>query len=181
MAIIRKLVAQDNNDDNQWLKIDHSSRYIVNDVDDWQFLFGPNSSLTNSAQIIKIGAKFDENSFDNLNIIAYLYDQQNASVANAGTCVFKIYQITTPDWTENLILTTLGTQLANNYFYSTPTLSTITPIDLYGGDSIMIEATIIRSGTVYRDRIYLNHLGIYSNVTKLRQDVEYLDITKLDE
>lgn len=180
MAITRKIIAQDDNDDNQWLKVDHDSRYIVNDMDDWQFLFGPNSSLSNSTQIIKIAAKFNENSFNNIQIIAYLFDQKNGTVASAGNYVFKIYKIADPDWTETLITTVNGTQLSNNYFYANPTLSALAPIDFQGGESIMVEATAIRSGITYRDRIYVNHLGVYDNVLRLRRDVEFLDITKKD-
>ena len=62
-----------------------------------------------------------------------------------------------------------------------PTLSAIGSIDFQGGDSIMIEATINRLSSVYRDRIYVNHLGIYDNVTRLRGDVEFLEVTKKDE
>lgn len=180
MAISRKIIAQDDNDDNQWLKVDHDSRYIVNDMDDWQFLFGPNSALTNSTQIIKIAAKFNENSFNNIQIAAYLFDQKNGTIANAADCTFKIYRITDPNWTETLITTVSSTQLANSYFYANPVLSDLAPIDFQGGESIMIEATAYRSGIVYRDRIYLNHLGIYDNVLRLRRDVEFLDITKKD-
>jgi len=45
MAITRRLVAHDENEDNQWLKVDHSTRFIENHSDEWQFLFGPNSGL----------------------------------------------------------------------------------------------------------------------------------------
>lgn len=180
MPITRKLVAQDDNDDNQWLKVDHSSRYITNDMDDWQFLFGPNSVLSASNQIIKITARFDDSTFSNIKVIAYLYDQQNASVGNASSCEFKFYQITTPNWSENLIITLNGTQLANNYFYLNPTVASLSPINFFGGDTLMIEGTITRLGITYRDRVYINHLGIYDNVTRLRQDVEFLDITKKD-
>lgn len=180
MAITRKLISQDDQDDNQWLKVDHDSRYIVNDVDDWQFLFGPNSALSNSAQIIKIAAKFNENSFNNIQIVAYLFDQKNGTVANAADCIFKINRISAPDWTETLIATINGNQLTNNYFYANPTLTDLAPIDFQGGESIMIEAVSNRLGVVYRDRIYLNHLGIYDSVIRLRNEVQFLDITKKD-
>jgi hypothetical protein len=45
----------------------------------------------------------------------------------------------------------------------------------------MIQATIVRLGITYRDRIYVNHLGIFDNVTRLRGDVEFLEVTKKDE
>lgn len=181
MAITRRLVAQDDNDDNQWLKVDHDSRYVVNDMDDWQFLFGPNSSLSASTQIIKIAAKFNEVTFDNIQMIAYLYDAKNMSVASSANCVFKIYRISAPDWTETFVTSLSGTLLGNNYFYANPVLSGLSSIDFSGGESIMIEVSVERLGVIYRDRAYFNHLGIYDNVTRLRQDVEFLEITKQDE
>lgn len=179
MPISRRFVAQDQ-EDNQILKMDHDSRYIVNNETDWQFLFGPNSELSNSTLILKLTAKFNEQSFDNIQIIGYLYDTFNASVANAGSGIFKIYRIQSPDWTEVLISTVSGTQLSNNYFYNNVLLSTLSPIDFDGGESIMIEGTLTRLGVTYRDRVYLNHLGVYDNITRLRADVEFLDISKKD-
>lgn len=176
---MRRLVAQDDNSDNQWLKVDHDSRYIVNSSSDWQFLFGPNSELTNSSQIIKIWSKFNEETFLDIKITAYLYEQFNGTIANAASCQFKIYKIITPDWTESLITTLTGTQLTNNYYYINPTTASL-GLDFQGGDTIMVEATIVRAGVTYRDRVYVNHLGIYDNVFRLRQDVQFLDISKQD-
>lgn len=180
MAIIRKLVAQDQNEENQWLKVDHDSRYIVNDTEDWQFLFGPNSELTTSTPILKSWVKFNDSTFNNLQIIGYLYDSRNAATYNSASCNFKIFLINTPDWTETELTTLSGTQLSNSYYYSNPTLSSIGSVDFQGGDTLMIETTIVRLGVTYRDRIYVNHLGIYDNVTRLRNDVQFLEITKKD-
>jgi hypothetical protein len=180
MPVTRRFVAQ-NQEECQILKMDSSSRFIVNTVEEWQFLFGPNSILSNSTPIIKIWARFDDDTFNNIKITGYLYDQQNASVTNAGSCTFSIYKVSLPDWTETILTTLSGTQLANYYYYVNPTLSTFTGVDFLGGDTLMIEATAVRLGVTYRDRIYVNHLGIYDNVTRLRQDVDFLDITKQDE
>lgn len=156
--------------------------YLVNTGNrKWQMIFGPGSAFTSSNQIIKIAAQFDSGTLDNLKIAAYLYDPRNAAVANASTCEFKIYHVTTPDWTETLIATINGTQLANNYFYSNPLTSSLTPIDFDGGESIMIEATIVRLGQTYRDRIYANHLGVYDSILRLRKSVQLLDILKADD
>lgn len=180
MAINRRLVAQDNTQEAQWLKIDHSSRYIENHADEWQFLFGPNSELSASNQIIKIAAKFNEDTFNNIQVVAYLYDQRNGTIANATTCSFGLYKVSAPNWSDVYITTLSGTQQTNQYFYINPTLSVFN-LDFLGGDSLMIEATITRLGVTYRDRIYVNHLGIFDNVTRLRNDVDWLDISKLDE
>jgi hypothetical protein len=180
MPITRKFVAQDQ-EENQILKMDSSSRYIVNDESYWQFLFGPNSELTNSVQVVKIAADFNANTLNDVKFVAYLYNQTTGSIDNAGSCEFKIYRVMDPNWTESLITTLNGTQLANNYWYIDPTLPTLAPGLFFGDETIMIEVTLVRLGTTYKDRVYVNHLGIYDNAFRLRQDVDFLDITKLDE
>lgn len=180
MAITRKLVAQDDNDDNQWLLVDHDSNYVVNDMDDWQMLFGPNSALSKSTQIIKIAAKFNEDTFNNIQIAAYLFDSKNGAIANGANSTFKVYRVSAPDWTETLINTFSGSQLSNNYFYVNATLASLTPVDFQGGESIMVQVSIQRLGITYTDRAYFNHLGVYDNLLRLRRDVEFLDITKKD-
>lgn len=180
MPIIRKLLAQDT-ECNEFLKVDHPSRFIVNTSNYWQMLFNPNSSLGSSAQTIKIAALFDPITFNNLKIIAYLYDQQNNSVANAASCSFKISKVEDPDWTETTLTTLPGAQIANSYYYIQPLLSLFPTVDFIAGDTLLIEATIIRLGVVHRDRLYVNHLGVYDSIIRLKNDVNYLDITKLDE
>lgn len=181
MAIERKLLAHDDNDDNQWLKIDHLSRYIVNSEDDWQFLFGVDSNLSASVQIIKIGAKLDTTTFDNIKLTAYLYSNNNGSVANASSCVFRLFKVETTTWTETLKATINGSLLFNNYFYANPTFSSLSDFNFDGEDTLMVEAEIIRNGVKQLDRVYINHLGIYDSVVRLKQDINFLELTKKDE
>lgn len=180
MPVTRRLVAQDESYDNQWLKVDHASRYVVNDSKDWQFLFGPNSILNNSVPVVKLAAKFNEDTLSNIQVVGYLYDSIGAAVLNSANCVFNIYKIGAPDWTETFITSLPGSQLANNYFYINPDVSTFPTINFDGEESIMIEASMVRLGVTYRDRIYVNHLGVYDSIVRLRNDVDFLDITKKD-
>lgn len=180
MPITRKLLAQHNND-NQWLKVDSSKRFIANDNQYWQFLFGPNSTFTTSTQILKVSAEFDKDDFNSIRFIAYLYNPASGTVSNTATVTFNVYLVTTPQWTEQLVSSFSGTQIYNSYFYADVLTSALSSIDFSGGDTIMIEAVATRLGETYRDRIYVNHLGIYDNVDRLRKDVEFLDLTKLDE
>jgi hypothetical protein len=180
MAVVRKLLAHDNNQDAQWLKVDHSTRYVENHSEDWQFLFGPNSELSNSVPLIKLAAKFNENTLSNVQVIGYLYDSINAAVLNSANCVFNFYKISAPDWTETFLTSLPGSQLTNNYFYVNPDVSTFPTVNFDGGESIMVEASMVRLGITYRDRIYINHLGVYDSIVRLRNDVDFLDITKKD-
>lgn len=184
MAIIRKWVAQDNSEENQWLKIDHASRYIVNHNPEWQPIFNANSTLNNSTQILKLAAQLDTNTLDKIRIIGYLYNPVFGSIDNAASITFKVYKvtdITTPKWDDQLITTLTGILQSNSYYFKDIDISALTGTSLDGDTTLMIEGTAIRLGVTYRDRIYANHLGVYSSVIQLRNDVDFLDVTKLDE
>lgn len=181
MPVIRRLLAQDENEESQILLVDSSTRYIVNTSSDWQFLFGPFSDFTESNRILKVAAEFDTSDFDGMRIAAYLYDTLNAGIDAAGSVVFNIYVVSGPQWVETLVTTVNGTVQPNNYFFADVPASSLGSIDLDGDPTIMIEAVVTRLSTVYRDRIYVNQLGIYDSFFRLKQEVEFLDITKLDE
>lgn len=180
MPVTRKLLAQVD-DDNQVLRMDSSQRFIQNETQDWQFLFGPNSSLSTSTQILKLAAEFDQNNMDRIRIIGYLYNPVTGSVENTATCTFRIYKVSTPNWDDVLLTSVSGTQIPNTYFYKEVLLTSLPTVNFDGGDTIMIEGVATRLTNTYRDRIYINHLGIYDSFYRLKQDVDFLDITKLDE
>lgn len=178
MPVTRKLISQP---DVQVLRLDAVSRYIENDSKNWQMLFGTNSELTNSTQVLKLGAEFDKDNLNSIYLTAYLYNPNTGNIDNAATCVFKVYKVVNPNWSDNLVLTSSGSILPNQHFYLNIPLTSLTGIDLDGGDTVLIEATIVRAGTTLRDRLYVNHLGVYDSIIRLRQDIDFLDITKLDE
>lgn len=184
MAILRRLVAHHNNSDNQWLKVDHNSRYIENDSANWQFLFGPNSALNTSSQILKLAAQLDTNTLDKIRIIGYLYNPPTGSIDSAGGITFNIYKvndIASPKWNDELITSLSGILQPNSYYFNDILMSSLAGTSLDGDTTLMIEGVATRLGITYRDRIYINHLGVYDSVVRLRSDVEFLDVTKLDE
>lgn len=184
MAIDRKIVAHDSNEDNVWLKVDHNSRYIQNEIPEWQFLFGPNSTLSSGVQIIKLAAQLDTSTLDKIRMIGYLYNVNNGTIDNASAITFKIYKvtdITTPKWEDQLLTTETGILQTNSYFFKDISISSLAGTNLDGDTTLMIEGTATRLGVTYRDRIYVNHLGVYDSVVRLRNDIDFLDATKLDE
>jgi len=180
MPITRKFVAQDQ-EECQILKMDAVNPYLVNNSEEWQFLFGPNSVLSNSNLQINIAAQFNTENFDGIKLIAYLYETQTGSVSSLGTCTFNVYKVISPNWQDQFIASFSGTILPNSYMYKALTQSDLGGIDLDGETTLMIEATGIRLGSVYRNRVYVNHLGVYDSIIRLRNDVDFLDITKKDE
>lgn len=180
----RKLIADISSEDSQILKMDSINRYIVNSNNDWQFIFNANSEFTNSVQILKIAAEFDTDNLSKIRMTAYLYNTTNGTIDNASSCSFKIFRVeklVDPRWNDNLVTNISGTQDSNSYYFADIDTSSITGANLDGDTTLMIEATIIRLGRSYKDRVYINHLGVYDSIVRLRQDVEWLDLSKLDE
>lgn len=180
MPVTVKLISQDG-DDSQILRTDNRKKFIVNHANEWQFLFGPNSALSNSQHVVKIAAEFDISDFDGIRLVGYLYNPITGSIDNASSCQFTVSKVTQPFWSDVPVATFAGTQLPNSYYFSDVSAAALPTIDLDGGDTLMIEVAIARLAEIYRDRIYINHLGIYDSVFRLKQEVEYLDLTKADE
>lgn len=177
---VRRLVAQPDGR-NQILKMDNAKRFIQCYGKGWQFLFGPNSALSNNQQIIKIAAEFNKQTYDGIYLTAYLFGQQQGTIDSANTCTFDVYSVNGSGWTETLINTVSGTVGPNSYFSASLPAASLFGVDLDGEDTVMIQATIVRLGNVYRDRIYLNHAGIVDSLNRVKQRVDFLSITKLDE
>lgn len=175
----KKFLSQDH-EESQPLRIGSTKRFIANDTNDWQFLFGPDSSFTTTDRVLKVAAEFDKDDFSSIRFAAYLYDSANGTINSIASCQFRVHLVTTPFWTEQFVGAFSGAPIFNSYFFADVPNSSMSAIDFFGGDTIMVEAVAVRLGKTYRERIYVNHLGIYDNAFRLRQDVDFLDITKQD-
>lgn len=179
MAVPRRLILPSIGQKQQWLRVDHKTRFASVHSNKWLTLLGPDSSLSISEQEVKLAARFNDSTFSNIQITSYLYDKNNSSTSSASSCLLRVYKVDVPDWTETFVTDLSTTLQPNSYFYANPTIASL-GLSFQGGDTLMIEAIITRLGINYRERIYVNHLGIYDNVTRLRQDVEFLEVTKKD-
>lgn len=180
MAVARRLVAQDGAE-TQILGVDNFKRYIVNHSNDWQMIFGPSSSLTNSVQVLKLAAEFDTADFNSVRFVSYLYNPVGGTIDNSASCTFNVYRVAAPGWTDTLITSFSGAILSNHYWFADVNLSALLPANLDGDTTLMVESVIVRSGETFRDRQYFNHIGVYDSIDRLRKDVDFLDITKVDE
>lgn len=174
------MVAQDQ-EQNQTLNVDNRKRYLVNHTKEWQWLFGPGSSFSNGERVLKIAAEFDTADLSSVRLASYLFNTVSGGTDSLGSCSFRVYTVTTPAWTETLVHTVSGSLQYNGYWYADVNLTALTPAILDGDPTLAIDVIATRLGETFRDRIYVNHLGVYDSIVRLRADVEYLDLTKQDE
>lgn len=140
MAIDRKWVAQDESDVNQWLKIDHSNRFIVNHSPEWQPLFGTDSAFTASSQNLKLSAQFDTATFTKIRIIGYLYNPVTGNVDSSASIVFRVFKVvdaTTPKWDDQLIATVSGDLQTNSYYFKDIDIASLAGVSLDGDTTLM--------------------------------------------
>lgn len=171
-----------NNKYVQPLKLCFKNRHVLSPSSNYNSLLTKVShkACIDSDYKIKAWMRFNANTFDGVQMIAGL--QKGKRLKSIGSCTFKIYAFSVDDlWTETLLVTSIGTPLPDGRFTANAVESSLAPIGLDGEITFKLEVDIERSGKTYTDVYYFNHLGIYDSFIKLKQEVEFLDITKLDE
>lgn len=171
-----------NNSYIQPLKLSFKNKKVITLVANYNCIIPKVShkAPTTNDYKVKSWMKFNTNSFDGVQLVAGLF--KGKAIKTIGTCNFKIYAISTNDnWTETLIATVSGTALTDGRFKAVLTDLDLAPIELEGEISFKLEVDILRSGKTFNDIFFFNHIGIYGSFIKLKQDVEFLHITKLDE
>jgi hypothetical protein len=124
-------------------------------------------------------AKFDELNFDRINCLYYLQSATTGNKLSVVTPVFRCYFIN-QDYSEVFIGSEVGTLTPVGWQCSF-LLSLLAPNFIEGQAAIKITVETKRLDEKIKASVYLNHLGVYDSIIRLRNDVDYLDITKLDE
>lgn len=102
--------------------------------------------------------------------------------AKADFCDYKIFLISnnnTP-WNETLVKSGTLSQNPDKLFLTTLD-STEATVDFIGDQTFRVWARIVIDNKPYYIQKYFNHLGVSDSILKLKQEVEFLDISKLDE
>lgn len=158
-------------DDCQFLKLTLKNNTILHDTDDVQTILKLSEDDVNFN--VFIGGEFDTTDFSSVRFTGYLM-QDNSTVLTASSCTFNIYSIGSPGWVETLLHTQAGSIQGNNYFFADISETTL-GILLDGDPTLMVEAVIVRLGKTYRNRVYLNQLGIYDSFFKLKRQVNIIE------
>jgi hypothetical protein len=137
--------------------------------------FDPNSVSA------KVWAKFNGQTFDGIHVVASLFTKQDRRLSS-GSCTFNIYYVdANQNWGESLILSSSGT-LVNGRWILAPTQAMLGGSnELDGERTLRIEAILTRVDKEYKSSVYVNHLGIFDSLFRLKEEVEFLSVTKKDE
>jgi len=127
---------------------------------------------------LKIHAKFDASTMQGLQIEVSL--QSSYRQASVAVSSISIYRVANGSYSKTLI-GSFSPTLSGQSWVLTLTQSQLGSNELSGAESYYIEASATRRARSFRSVLYVNHLGVYDSITRLRHDLEYNQITKLDE
>lgn len=127
---------------------------------------------------LTLHAKFNSSAMEGLVIEAKLLSTyRQASVAVSSILVYRVSNL---DFSRTLINTFTPTASGMSWVL-TLTQSQLGANELSGAETYYIEALATRRLRKYRSSLYVNHLGCFDSINRLRQCLEYNQITKLDE
>jgi hypothetical protein len=129
---------------------------------------------------IRAWLRFNADTFDGVQLVGSLV-RGNDTKTIAG-CTFKVYSIDlTNSWAETLRATVSGTAISGNRFSASVLEAALAPASPTGEITYKVEVEVTRLGKLYSDVFYVNHVGIYDSFIRLKKNVEFLELTKLDE
>lgn len=172
----RRVKSTTNTNYIQSLKVDCINDYLTNNYSSVLF-----SKKHKGEEFIspKLTIQFDSNNLDGIHICGYL--SKDFAVKTAASCSLNIYQISNDGLcTKTLITSVLGIE-SNKMFKKSLTSIELAPVELSGDVTLLIEATFLRRDKTFKKSIYVNHLGIFDSFFRLKQHVDFIDLTKVDE
>jgi len=126
----------------------------------------------------QLHAFFESDNFDGFRVRGWLSNKD--IVVSSSLSQFNIYSVNILDWTKTLILSKPSVQ-NGLYMDAHVTQSDLGLYELTGSEVYFIEALFTRKRKQLYVGKYFNHLGIYDSMFRLKQEVDFLDITKKDE
>lgn len=122
-------------------------------------------------------AKFDEIAFNGISVIANLTDDEN--IRSIGSCNFTIYSVAKgSSWNETLVGSKAGVYTSNGFVAS---FTSAELPSMIGDVTLKMVVKANRMSKKYSFMGYFNHLGSLQFMTKNKNKIAFLEISKLDE
>lgn len=127
---------------------------------------------------LKIQAKFNSLDIEGLNIEAGLY--KNGTFYSSLISAIVLKRVADDNFTTTLVgsfaPTLNGVKWELNLDQSDLGLNELT-----GAETYLIEVEATRGRKKIKSFVYFNHLGVFDSIFRLRNQVTFLDLTKVDE
>jgi hypothetical protein len=129
---------------------------------------------------LKSWLRFNSETFDGIQVFAALIE--NGKLRSLAECSFSIYLIDAENnWSQTFLASVDGVSVDGVNFSATFSESDLSPAFLTGELTFKMEAKAKRFSKNYSDVSFFNHIGIYDSLVRLKNELEFLDISKVDE
>lgn len=164
--------------DLQVLKLGAPNTFINHaNTEELQLLYSQNHKAAEYTVIFD--AQFNDSTGDGIRLNAHIL--KNAwQIIRGNTCIFKIFKVDLNTWAETLVYTVSGTGQSNGMFTATATEANLST-SIEGEFTFAVEVTLKRLNRTLKQKFYINNLGIFDSVVRLRNKIKFLEITKKDE
>lgn len=127
---------------------------------------------------LDLHVKFNADTMNGIQIKAQLL--KGAKLSAMAIVSTKLFRVSEASWVETLVASpTLSEGLG--FFSGTVNQATLSANELSGMEVYALEVTSIRKRRTFKKKVYFNHLGCFDSIWRLRQEMQYAHITKLDE
>lgn len=141
-----------------------------------------NSVMTheNAADInFLLHAKFNSDLMNGIQISGSLI--RNGLNYGCTISEFKLYRVSDSGWSESFIANIPASQVSHGVFSGYINQSTLSSNELSGSECYSVSCIASRVRRKFYNKIFINHIGCYDSIVRLRSDIELLSLTKLDE
>jgi hypothetical protein len=129
--------------------------------------------------VTELFAKFNSETMNGFDVLAYLI-KGNKKI-EAIPEYLKIYRVNDGDWDEVLIGSVNLTESNGYLFYAFVSTTFLGSNELSGAETYSAEVSFSLHGKLYRRKTYFNHLGCFDNIWRIRNQIDFIKVTKLDE
>lgn len=128
---------------------------------------------------INLHAKFNTDLMNGIHVVVQL--EKDGSVQSSQIPSVNLYRVSESDWTETLVGNFLLTEISNGVYSVYIDQSDFGSNELSGLEVYSIQVEAQRKRKKFNKKVWFNHLGCFDSILRLKQQSEYLNITKLDE
>lgn len=127
---------------------------------------------------VNLHARFNSADMEGIEIQASLFKNK---VITSNLVSAKLYVIADSGFAKTFITDVTMSEVSTGIFQGTVDQATLALNELSGRETYFVECRFTRIRKKYLKGIYFNHLGVYDSVNRLRHEVEFLQIAKVDE
>lgn len=127
---------------------------------------------------LKIFAKFNSGLLNGINILGFLSGKGGEFDSIIDS--FNVYRIDDSSWAETFVASVAATKsgMKNVGYCSQGALGLN---ELSGAETYAIEAVARRRNKFFKAKVYINHLGCFDSIFRMKQEISFLNLSKADK